>query len=83
MIETFGGYDQFITDFNAQTAAVQGSGWGWLVLNKQNNLEILDLKDQDTVTENGRTPLLGVDVWEHAYYLDYENARPKYLENIW
>jgi Fe-Mn family superoxide dismutase len=81
--ETFGGYDQFISQFNTQTVAVQGSGWGWLVLNDQNNLEILDLKDQDTVTENGRTPLLGVDVWEHAYYLDYENLRPKYLENIW
>lgn len=81
--ETFGGYDNFITDFNTKTVAVQGSGWGWLVLNAQNNLEILDLKDQDTVTENGRTPLLGVDVWEHAYYLDYENLRPKYLENIW
>lgn len=81
--QTFGGYDSFIKEFNAQTVAVQGSGWGWLVLNKQGSLEIMDIKDQDTVTEKGKTPLLGVDVWEHAYYLDYENLRPKYLENIW
>lgn len=83
MVQTFGGYDQFIKEFNAQAVAVQGSGWGWLALNKQGNLEILDLKDQETVTEKGKTPLLIVDVWEHAYYLDYENLRLKYLDNIW
>ena len=83
LTQTFGSYENFIKEFNAQSVAVQGSGWGWLALNKQGNLEILDLKDQETVTEKGKTPLLIVDVWEHAYYVDYENLRAKYLENVW
>uniref|UniRef100_A0A6V3KM33 Superoxide dismutase n=1 Tax=Lotharella globosa TaxID=91324 RepID=A0A6V3KM33_9EUKA len=78
----WGSLDAFIKEFNAKTAAVQGSGWGWLGYNAATgSLEIATKSNQDPLTE--LTPLLGVDVWEHAYYLDYLNARPKYLENIW
>lgn len=80
----FGSLDHFISRFNAKTAAIQGSGWGWLGFNKQmNRLEIATCSNQDPLAKTGLIPLLGVDVWEHAYYLDYKNARPKYLEEIW
>ncbi|KAI9299007.1 mitochondrial Mn-superoxide dismutase [Neoconidiobolus thromboides FSU 785] len=78
----FGSLDKFITKFNTQTAAVQGSGWGWLGYNKENKkLEIIALPNQDPLTSY--IPLLGVDVWEHAYYLQYKNVRPDYLKAIW
>ncbi|GAB5366330.1 hypothetical protein AAMO2058_001134700 [Amorphochlora amoebiformis] len=78
----WGSFDNFVKVFNAKTAAIQGSGWGWLGYNTESKgLEIACMGNQDPLTT--LTPLLGVDVWEHAYYLDYLNARPKYLENIW
>ncbi len=81
----FGSFTDFQKRFNAETAAIQGSGWGWLAYNKpRQQLDIVCLSNQDPVsTIPGMTPLLGVDVWEHAYYLQYKNARPKYLEAIW
>lgn len=76
--------DNFITTFNNQTAAVQGSGWGWLGYNKSSGgLEIATLANQDPLSTTGLVPLLGVDVWEHAYYLQYKNVRPDYLKAIW
>lgn len=76
--------DNFVSTFNAQTAAVQGSGWGWLGYNKATkSLEIATMANQDPVTLSGLVPLLGVDVWEHAYYLQYKNVRPDYLKAIW
>jgi len=79
----FGGLKDFQTLMSSQTGAIQGSGWGWLAFNKQNgNLQILTLPNQDPVVGN-LVPLLGIDVWEHAYYLDYKNVRPDYLRNIW
>jgi len=63
-----------------------GSGWGWLVWDQaKNRLDIMTTSNQDRPTEvrAGVVPILGVDVWEHAYYLDYENRRPEYLTNIW
>jgi len=78
----FGTLEDFISKFNATTAAVQGSGWGWLGYNKTNKrLEIVTLPNQDPLITH--VPLLGVDVWEHAYYLQYKNARPDYLKAIW
>lgn len=80
---TFGSLDKFVTSFNAQTAAVQGSGWGWLVYNKgTNGIQIMTTSNQDPITGQF-VPLLGIDVWEHAYYLQYKNVRPDYLKAVW
>jgi len=82
--DQFGSVDSFISTFNQQTAAIQGSGWGWLVYNvARKRLEIITMPNQDPVSITGHVPLLGIDVWEHAYYLDYKNARPDYLTAIW
>eukprot|EP00210_Caulerpa_lentillifera_P006933 g6629.t1 len=84
--QRFGSLEQFINTFNVQTAAVQGSGWGWLAYNKDTkSLTIETRPNQDPLTVNGKVlvPLLGVDVWEHAYYLQYKNVRPDYLKAIW
>ena len=76
--------DAFKEKFNAATAAVQGSGWGWLGYNKETGcLEIATCCNQDPLSTKGLVPLLGVDVWEHAYYLQYASARADYLKNIW
>lgn len=81
----FGSLDDFITQFNAATVAVQGSGWGWLGYNKaRNRLEITTCSNQDPLqSATGLIPLLGIDVWEHAYYLQYKNVRADYLKEIW
>lgn len=80
----FGSIEQMITEFNAVAATVPGSGWGWLVLNPQTNaLSIETTGEQNTVSDQGFVPLIGIDVWEHAYYLDYQNKRTQYLENVW
>jgi len=77
-----GGVGEMVAKMNAATAAVQGSGWGWLVA-KGGRLEIVTLGNQEAVVGNDSVPLLGIDVWEHAYYLDYKNDRGAYLKNIW
>ncbi|KAI9224380.1 superoxide dismutase [Mn], mitochondrial [Blastocladiella britannica] len=81
----FGSLEKMVAKFNAQTVAVQGSGWGWIGYNKeQNKLAIATTPNQDPLAPTtGLVPILGVDVWEHAYYLDYKNARPDYLKAIW
>eukprot|EP00742_Colponemidia_sp_Colp-10_P000817 GILJ01000886.1.p1 GENE.GILJ01000886.1~~GILJ01000886.1.p1 ORF type:complete len:228 (+),score=40.82 GILJ01000886.1:42-686(+) len=80
----WGSLNSFITKFNEKTAAVQGSGWGWLGYNKETGkLEISTQPNQDPLSVTGLVPLLGIDVWEHAYYLQYKNARPDYLKKIW
>ncbi|WP_321335794.1 superoxide dismutase [Breoghania sp.] len=75
-----GGYDKFKADFCAAGAGQFGSGWAWLVLNGDGKLEITKTPNGENPLVHGATPLLGVDVWEHSYYIDYRNARPKYLE---
>ncbi|ORY90439.1 Manganese/iron superoxide dismutase [Syncephalastrum racemosum] len=78
----FGSFDKFVEKFNAAAAGVQGSGWAWLGYNKESKrLEIATTPNQDPLL--GLVPLLGVDVWEHAYYLQYKNVRPDYLKAIW
>jgi Fe-Mn family superoxide dismutase len=78
----FGSLENFKTTFAAQAAGVQGSGWGWLGYNKvTKKLEIATTANQDPLLH--LTPLLGIDVWEHAYYLQYKNVRPDYLKAIW
>ena len=79
LVASFGSIDKFISVFNAATAGVMGSGWGWLVYNKNTNqLNMFTTKDQDLISDVAASsvPLLNIDIWEHAYYLDYKNARP-------
>lgn len=79
--EDLGGFDKFRADFiNAGTTQF-GSGWAWLSLNNQSGkLEVTKTANGESPLVHGGKPLLGVDVWEHSYYIDYRNARPKYLE---
>ncbi|KAF9973309.1 Superoxide dismutase [Mn], mitochondrial [Actinomortierella ambigua] len=83
--KTWGSFAAFKDKFNAKSAAVQGSGWGWLAYNKEaKKLEIATTQNQDPLKPTtGLIPLVGVDVWEHAYYLQYKNVRPDYLKAIW
>ena len=86
LIASWGSIDEFKKTFNQRTANIQGSGWGWLVYNKRTDvLSYREAYNQDPVTGISPylVPIIGIDVWEHAYYLDYQNARPKYLANIW
>lgn len=77
-----GGYDEFAKDFKAAGGTQFGSGWAWLVL-KDGKLAITKTPNAETpLTDEGATPLLTMDVWEHAYYLDYQNARPKYMSTF-
>ena len=78
--------EKFMEYFTERTAAIQGSGWGWLCLNLESKkLEYRATLNQDTPKEQdpGLRPLLNMDVWEHAYYLDYKNVRPNYLKEMW
>jgi Fe-Mn family superoxide dismutase len=79
--EDLGGYDEFKNQFTTKGAGQFGSGWVWLAQdNASGKLEILNTPNGENPVVYGKTPLLGCDVWEHAYYIDYRNARPKYLE---
>ena len=81
---TFGSFTEFKEKFTASAVGNFGSGWTWLVKNAAGELEIVNTSNADTViTEAGVTPLFTCDVWEHAYYVDYRNARPEYLKNFW
>ncbi|MGN8645492.1 superoxide dismutase SodA [Gracilibacillus sp. HCP3S3_G5_1] len=79
---TFGSFDKFKEEFAAAGAGRFGSGWAWLVVNN-GNLEITSTPNQDTPISEGKTPILGLDVWEHAYYLKYQNKRPDYIAAFW
>jgi superoxide dismutase, Fe-Mn family len=79
----FGSFDLFKEKFTAAAATLFGSGWAWLVKTPQGNLEIIQESNAGNPLRNGHTPLLTVDVWEHAYYLDYQNRRPDYLAEFW
>ncbi|WP_082233821.1 superoxide dismutase [Halobacillus massiliensis] len=80
--ETFGGFDQFKEKFEATATGRFGSGWAWLVVNN-GSLEVIDTLNQDSPLMEGKTPVLGLDVWEHAYYLNYQNRRPDYAKAFW
>ena len=79
----FGGVDQLKAAINDAGAKRFGSGWAWLVTDGAGTLSVISTANQDSPLMEGRTPILGVDVWEHAYYLKYQNLRPKYLEAWW
>lgn len=80
---TFGSFDEFKAKFNAAGAGRFGSGWVWLVIEKDGKLAIMSTPNQDSPFMEGKTPVFGVDVWEHAYYLKYQNRRADYLNAIW
>jgi Fe-Mn family superoxide dismutase len=80
--EAFGAFDSFKEQFEANGVAQFGSGWTWLVL-EGGSLKLEKTPNQDSPLLNGQTPLLGNDVWEHAYYLKYQNRRPEYLKAWW
>ena len=81
--KAFGSFDDFKAKVNDAGVKRFGSGWSWLVMDKGGNLQVISTANQDSPLMQGQTPLLGVDVWEHAYYLKYQNLRPKYLEAWW
>ena len=81
--QAFGSFDDFKTRFSESAANNFGSGWTWLVKNSEGNLEIVNTSNAANPITDGAQPLLTCDVWEHAYYIDYRNARPKYLEAFW
>ena len=78
--DSFGSFDGFRAEFIKKGVGTFGSGWAWLALNSEGKLEIMGLPNGENPIIHGATPLLGCDVWEHSYYIDYRNARPKYLE---
>lgn len=78
--KTFGSFDAFKDKFSAAAKTRFGSGWAWLVLNRQGELEVTSTPNQDNPISDGKFPILGLDVWEHAYYLNYQNRRPDYVE---
>lgn len=80
---TFGSFDQFKEKMQAVGAARFGSGWAWLVVNKEGKLDVVSTANQDSPIMDGHKPVFGIDVWEHAYYLKYQNRRPEYLKAIW
>ncbi|WP_455381719.1 superoxide dismutase [Salinispira pacifica] len=78
----FGSFDKFKEQFTAAATSRFGSGWAWLVVNKSGKLEVLSTPNQDSPYTDGHTPILGIDVWEHAYYLKYQNKRAEYVGNF-
>jgi Fe-Mn family superoxide dismutase len=79
---TFGGFDKFKDEFAAAAVSRFGSGWAWLVLDN-GNLKVTSTANQDNPVSDGLKPVMGLDIWEHAYYLKYQNRRPEYIENWW
>lgn len=79
----FGSFDAFKEQFSASCVGNFGSGWTWLVKNDDGSVEILNTSNAGTALTSGKTPLMTCDVWEHAYYIDYRNARPAYVGAFW
>ena len=79
----FGSFDEFKKSFSGAAATQFGSGWGWLVVDPDGKLQVMATANQDSPISCNCAPILGVDVWEHAYYLNYQNRRPDYLDAFW
>lgn len=79
----FGSFDKFKEEFAGAAAKRFGSGWAWLVVNNDGELEVVSTANQDSPLSDGKKPILGIDVWEHAYYLNYQNKRPDYVKAFW
>ncbi len=80
---TFDTYDSFVEKFSNAAVTRFGSGWAWLVVDAGKKLQVLSTANQDSPLMDSQTPILGLDVWEHAYYLKYQNRRPEYVKNFW
>lgn len=80
---TFGSVEEFKKQFSDTASKIFGSGWAWLARDEQGKLHLHGLPNQDSPYLHGHTPIIGLDVWEHAYYLQYQNKRPEYIENWW
>ena len=83
IVQAFGSLDEFKAKFGAAATGRFGSGWAWLVVKPNGSLEVYSTANQDSPLMQGDTPVLGLDVWEHAYYLKYQNRRPEYVANWW
>jgi Fe-Mn family superoxide dismutase len=81
--KAFGSFEEFKKQFNQKAITTFGSGWAWLVKNKDGSLSLESTSNAANPMTSGQTPLLTIDVWEHAYYVDYRNARAKYVEEFW
>lgn len=81
--KAFGSFDEFKKRFGQTAVTTFGSGWGWLVKNAQGELELMSTGNADLPMKHGKKALLTCDVWEHAYYIDYRNMRPTYVEKFW
>ncbi len=81
--QDFGSFEAFKEEFGAAAASRFGSGWAWLVIDPFGKLRVLSTANQDSPLMDGHTPVLGLDVWEHAYYLNYQNRRPDYIAAFW
>lgn len=81
--KTFGSFEEFKNQFSQTAITTFGSGWGWLVKEADGSLALASTSNAGTPMTEGKTALLTCDVWEHAYYIDYRNARPKYVEAFW
>ena len=80
---TFGSFDEFKSAFSGAAGTRFGSGWAWLVVDGSGSLKVYSTANQDSPYMQGDTPILGLDVWEHAYYLNYQNRRPDYVSAFW
>jgi Fe-Mn family superoxide dismutase len=81
--KAFGGFDAFKDQFSKAAATRFGSGWAWLILDAAGDLKVTSTANQDNPVSEGMKPVLGLDVWEHAYYLNYQNRRPDYIAAWW
>lgn len=81
--DKFGSFDKFKAEFTDAAKGRFGSGWAWLCVKSDGSLELLSTPNQDSPLMNGLTPIFGIDVWEHAYYLNYQNRRPDYIKAFW
>ncbi len=82
IVADFGSFDAFVEQFKTAGATQFGSGWAWLVLDADDKLKVVKTGNAETPFTKGDKPLLTIDVWEHAYYLDYQNLRPKFIETF-
>jgi Fe-Mn family superoxide dismutase len=83
LIETFGSIQDFKVQFSEKATSHFGSGWAWLVIDGSKQLSVISTANQDSPLMDGKTPIMGLDVWEHAYYLKYQNKRPDYIAAFW
>lgn len=79
----FGGFDDFKSEFKDAATGQFGSGWAWLIAEPNGDLEVTNTPNQDSPLMDGQTPIMGLDVWEHAYYLNYQNERGTYVDEFW